>query len=342
MIMDLKLKPRSPSLEGFRAIFRIPSLGLAEVAWRWSFAVAVATFLIFGVLQFLDTLPVTSGEIALLRTRQPALVARAMSHIFHGSGPRVIAAAIVIGFCVGVAWMFVASLGRAAGIRAILDYFRLGWNSSQTTGWRLSSMIGLNFFRVAATLAALIGCLGALLLASSPSSATSSSPGIAALVFFATVALVIFVWSVLNWFLSLASIFAAGEGRDTFGALASSVDLFRRRSGPVLAVSTWFGLAHAGAFFLFSVLAMIPIAFTKVLPARAVLLGVLVVVLLYFAVADFLRVGRLAGYIYISYGPELAPSIPTPQLPGSPLPPAPSARVDQDELILSDLSANPI
>jgi len=335
------MKSASPTLEGFRAIFCIPSLGLAEVAWRWSFAAAVGALLIFGALQFLDTLPVTPGEMALLRTRQPALVARAISHIVRGSAPRALAAAIVIAFCIGVAWILVASLGRAAGIKAMLDYFLVGWNSSQTTGWRLSSMMGLNFCRVAATLAAVIACWGALLLAGASPPGARVSPGIAGLVFFTVAALIISVWSVLNWFLSLAAIFAAGEGRDTFSALASAVDLFRSHSGPMLAVSTWFGLAHAGAFFLFSVMAMIPIALTKALPARAVLLGVLVVVLLYFAFVDFLRVGRLAGYLYISHGPEPVSLVPTPQLFGGPPPLAPSARVDQDELILSDLSANP-
>ena len=97
------MKPPSPTLEGFRTISRVPSLGFAEIAWRWSFAVAVGAFLIFGALQFLDTLPVTAGEIALLRTRQPALVARAISHIVRGSAPRALAAAIVIAFCIGVA-----------------------------------------------------------------------------------------------------------------------------------------------------------------------------------------------------------------------------------------------
>jgi len=336
------MKQRSPTLEGFRAIFRIPSLGLAEIAWRWSFAVAVGAFLVFGALQFLDTLPVTSSEIALLRTRQPALVARAISHIVHGSAPRAVAAAVVIALCVGIAWICVGSLGRAAGIRAMLDYFRVASNSSQTAVWRLSSMMGLNFFRLAATLAAAVACLGALFLASPSSPEAGTSPGIVALIFFASVALIVSVWSMLNWFLSLASIFAIGEGRDTFGALASAVDLFRSRSGPILAVGTWFGLAHAGAFFLFSVLAMVPIALTKVLPGRAVLSGLLVVVLLYFAVVDFLRVGRFAGYVYVSCGPQPVPMVPAPQLFGSPPSLTPSARVDQDEPILSDLSTNPI
>src|SRR5205823_14214050 len=140
------MKQRSPTLEGFRAIFRIPSLGLAEIAWRWSFAVAVGAFLVFGALQFLDTLPVTSSEIALLRTRQPALVARAISHIVHGSAPRAVAAAVVIALCVGIVRICVGSFGRAVGIRALLDYLRVSSNSFNFVVWLLSSMMRCSCF----------------------------------------------------------------------------------------------------------------------------------------------------------------------------------------------------
>src|SRR5438093_12605311 len=156
------MKRRSPTLEGFRAIFRVPSLGLAEIAWRWSFAVAGGALLIFAAFQFLDTLPVTSsGDLALLRTRQPALISRAALHIFHGSAPRAIAAAIVTLLFIAIAWIVVASLGRAAGIKVLLDYFRAVRNSSQASstslpsaqGWQLGSVMGLNFLRVVITLA---------------------------------------------------------------------------------------------------------------------------------------------------------------------------------------------
>src|SRR6266487_2919422 len=111
------MKQPSPTLEGFRAIFRVPSLGLAEIAWRWSFAVAVGAFLIFAGLQFLDTLPVTSGDLALLRTRQPALISRAALHIFHGSAPRAIAAAIVTAPFIASRSTAVASWARATSMQ---------------------------------------------------------------------------------------------------------------------------------------------------------------------------------------------------------------------------------
>lgn len=77
------MKPRSPTLEGFRAILRRPSFGLAEIAWRWSFGAAAGLLLIFSFFEYLDTLPVSQGDLLLLRTSQPVLVSRAVVHIFR-------------------------------------------------------------------------------------------------------------------------------------------------------------------------------------------------------------------------------------------------------------------
>ena len=68
------MKQRSPTLEGFQIMFRVPLLGLAEIAWRWSFGLAAAAVLLFSLREYLDTLPVTAGDMLLLRTRQPVLM----------------------------------------------------------------------------------------------------------------------------------------------------------------------------------------------------------------------------------------------------------------------------
>ena len=71
-------------------MFRLPVLGLAEIAWRWSFGLAATAVLLFSLREYLGTLPVTAGEMLLLRTRQPALIAQALARIFQGSVSRVL------------------------------------------------------------------------------------------------------------------------------------------------------------------------------------------------------------------------------------------------------------
>jgi hypothetical protein len=253
-----------------------------------------------------------------------------------------------------LAWIGTAALGRTATLRALGDYF-LEINAADQVqptrpslvGWegtgRLRSLVGLNFFRAGITLAAAVACVGGLLLAGLASSKADPSPGSATLIFLTLAMLVWLAWAVLNWFLSIAAIFVVAEGRNTFGALAAAVDFCRTRTGSVLAAGTWFEIAHVVVFVVASSVIAIPLALSGVLPAGVILGGMFLVALLYFAVVDFLYVGRLAAYVAIISFPEqtAAPQSVQPSLPGSGLQYAlagqPVSGVDPDELILSDV-----
>jgi hypothetical protein len=344
----------SPTLAGFRVMFRRPSLGLAEIAWRWSVGLATALLLFFSFVEYLDTLPVTAADLFLLRSRRPVLISRAIVHIFSGSAPRLVAASMLLIFAMALAWIGTAALGRAATLRALGDYFlqinaadkveptRASLVGRKATG-RLRSLIGLNFCRAGITLAAVVACVGGLLLAGFVSSKADPSPGSATLIFLSVAMLVWLAWAVLNWFLSISAIFVVAEGHSTFGALAAAVDFCRARTGSLLAAGTWFEIAHVVVFVVASSVIAIPLAFSGVLPAGVILGGMLLVALLYFAVVDFLYIGRLAAYVAIIRFPEptVAPQDLKSSLPGGrvqyALASQPRSGVDPDELILSDV-----
>ncbi len=341
---------RSPTLEGFRAILRRPSFGLAEITWRWSFGAAAGLLIALSFFEYLDTLPVSKSDLLFLRTGQPVLISRAIVHVFHGSAFRVVETGVVLLLALGVAWIVVASLARAATLRALLAYFRDAGLSTlvlqDTKIWRLRSLFALNFFRLGTTLAAIVGCWAAILLGGAASRPADPAPGSALLIMLTITMLVWFAWSTLNWILSLAAIFVVANGEDTFGAIAAAVNLCRNRSGSIFAVGTWFGLAHLTAFALATSVVAFPLGFAPVLPAGVVLGGVLVVTLLYFAITDFLYIGRLAAYVAIAEMPDVpvsAEAAPPPLLRGGTHrdPTAESSpAVDATELILSDIPAN--
>ena len=107
----------SPTLAGFRAAFRRPSLTFAEIAWRWSAGTSACAVFFFWLIEYLDTLPVTKADTALLATKHPVLVGRALVHILRGSLNRAVLAALAALIALSLLWIIAASIGRAVTVR---------------------------------------------------------------------------------------------------------------------------------------------------------------------------------------------------------------------------------
>src|ERR1035438_8654502 len=104
----------SPTAEGFRAAFRRPAVTLAEIMWRWTAGATAAALFVFGLFEYLNTLPVTNGELLFLRTRHPYLVGEAIAHIFRGSLNRAVLAGLLAVSMLAVLWIVAASVGRVS------------------------------------------------------------------------------------------------------------------------------------------------------------------------------------------------------------------------------------
>ncbi|MGB9361274.1 MAG: hypothetical protein WCA99_06715, partial [Candidatus Sulfotelmatobacter sp.] len=109
----------------------------------------------------------------LLSTRQPAFIARALTHIFRGSLNRAVLAALLMALALSVLWIIAASMGRLATLRALLERFRSeaegnSLTRSQGSGKarRIGALIELNFLRVAVVLAVFLALGGASILSS--------------------------------------------------------------------------------------------------------------------------------------------------------------------------------
>ncbi len=337
----------SPTAEGFRAAFRRPSLTFGEILWRWTVGGTAIALFLFGLVQYLNTLPVSDNELLLLQSQQPFLVARALAHILRGSLGRGVMALLLAALLIGLLWMVAASVGRIATIRAVLEYFRRKFDhdlaaagisddrsrndrdrhvaSNVATG-NFFSLLRLNFLRAVVALSAIVGFAGARILAGFVSPRSNPQPGLAFSLFLPLAGVICYVSWALNWLLSLAQMFAVRDGEDAIGAISSAVSFCRERWGAVVAVSTWTGLAHLAVFLGATSVASVPLGLAAVLPWRLVTLGVVLVTLAYLAVADWLYVARLAGYVCIAETPEasLRPVPPMPSVPPSGPPRLPS------------------
>jgi len=359
----------SPTLEGFRAIFRRPSVPLAEVMWRWSFGAAALLLLAFGLLEYFDTLPVSNGDLMFLRSGQPILISQAVDRIFQGSSLRFILAAIIVVAALTILWILLASIGRSATVDDLLKYVgerarpvlaagtsaqristeqKLG--DANSGRWHFRSMAALHFLRAGLGMAATIACFAVIIFAPLISTKEHPHPAIVFLLMLVFLSAVWLIWSSVSWFLSLASIFVVRNGESAFTAISSATNFCLTRGGPVAIIGTWFGLTHVVLFFVATSVIAFPLSLTPLLPFGVVVLVIAVFTLAYFAIVDTLYVARLAGYVAILEAPPIVPEPPPVLIARPEAPPANliqseqttvdagsvNAMVDQDELILGD------
>lgn len=292
---------RSPTLEGFRVIFRHPSLTLAEVAWRWSFWGAV-TFL-FGVLfvEYFDSLPVGPRDLLFLDSGQPTLIGKALAHIFRDSSLRLAIGATIVVAGAGLAWTIVGAIGRSASLRAIREYVSGNVSSdSEHPSRSVRSLVGINLLRLMLALATFIACIGAFVLPTRIFAPYHPKPGLLFLWTILLFSIVVFVWLTLNCTLALAAVFAVRDGKDSFRAMAAAAIFSRERSGGLWAINLWFGLMHVTVFVIGTTVASSILGMAQVLPAKLILSAIFVVTLLYFVLADAIHVGRMAAWFCLA------------------------------------------
>jgi hypothetical protein len=324
----------SPTAAGFRLILRRPVVTLAEIAWRWSFAVAVWFLGGAFLLQYADSLSVNAVDKLLLGTRQPALILRALHRIFHGSALRFTTSGILLAIALTVAWIVLASLGRAAMLKAMMEELGITPSPNARCGMmHIASLFALNFLRAATTLAAVIAGFGALLIASGVWASTHLSAADAARLWLALLFLVWISWATLNWLLSTSALFVAADGVGP--AIPATVGWYRLRPGSVLAVGTWFGLIHGGAFLTACSAAFTVLVMAAALGPGPTLFLEFLIVAVYCAVVDALYIGRLTAYLAIIRGAPAYARLPEARMPTVSGPER--ASIDQSELILSDV-----
>src|SRR5579864_64060 len=292
----------SPTLAGWRMISRDPAIALAEITWRWVFGLVAGLVMVFSVLVYLSTIPVPAPALWLMDTRRAALIAGTVAQLVHGSLWAATKLTLIGVPALAVFWIVLASLGRTATIQAMLS-------SGPQCRARWQHMVPISFLRFATWFAANVALYGALVLAAMATTGLKHPVGTALLIFFALTIVILSAWSMLNWLLTLASIYVIRDDEETFSAISSAVDLLRRRFGPLLATSSAWAIVRSIALGAAIFLNLIALALLRRVPPGYVLVAIFVVTLAYLAFADFIYVGRLASYVAIVEA-DLEPSPP--------------------------------
>ena len=292
-----------------------PALVVGEIAWRWTFGLIVLLVLAFGFMVYLSTIEVSAPALWLISTREPAAIAAAFLYMFRDSGWAATRISLIALPPLGILWIMIASIGRAATLRPI---FAAGTPESAQrgrSGWR--QLLGLNFLRFSLWVAASIGCAAWLVIAFT----AVDDPALSLLIFLAVTSVVFVIWAGLNWMLSIALIFSVRDGADTFESISLAVDLFSRRFSQLFVTSSGWGAARGIAFIAGVFLLRGVLSFSGRVPSGFLVIAGLAVALAYLAFADLLYIGRLASYVTIVEGEDEPPSetpVPVPEYPSDP------------------------
>ena len=278
----------TPSRAGWRLARENPKLVLIEVAWRWSFGLAALLLLLQACVSTLRRMTISDADWAVLRSFDPYKMADTVAGLVIVYGKLLSLVLVILLFAMAFLWMTAATWGRAATLKIL--------RGSGAT----ATVAGLNLLRIFLLLAALavaaLTTLGAAMLATHFSS-DPEEPNV--LVYFSIVILVlpviVVLWAILNWVLSLAPLFAAGE-QGVLAALSATFRSLRAQRKAYWSVSGVYGTIRGAGLVVVIVfgLALAAAGEDKIILALLVAL-----LLLYFFFADLLYVARLAAYLQV-------------------------------------------
>ncbi len=268
-------------------IVRDPTLIAVELAWRWSFALAALSLIVFALVRLQRAVIVLPEERQMLASRAPLQVAEAILEIWHRIQPLAVRLGLIVFPASIILWIIAATIGRGYVIS------RLSPPISTSPRW--SSLLVLNLLRVLsvfALLAAYIASSRATLLVSSQEAPNYLA---AILLFLVLFGLALLVWSFLHWIVSLACVNAVRERASTFGSLARTLRLLRTKGGELASIATLNGTARTLAAVVITFVAAFPLILYRF---PVLFWGIeFVIFLVYCLASDILLLVRLSAYI---------------------------------------------
>jgi hypothetical protein len=285
----------NPIRAGFAQALRSLGLTLIEIAWRWAFGVGAILLLLAGFYRLVAGLDVTAGEEAAFRSGDAQLAAAAILQIFHGTGDLFIRAALILAPIISIWWIVTATMGRMGTLKILLP-----GGSSRNAAQVLRS----NILRATAMWTGILLWFAIIGFASIVSYKFSSSDEPNLLVYFVFVILFLppasVWWAIMSWRLSLAPLFSFRDGKGGIAAYRQVRKHVREHRAEFVKVNLVFGVMRAVAVVvLIAACAIVGSVATGRSGIAFVTAVIVVLSLIYFAVADFLSVARLGAYVAI-------------------------------------------
>lgn len=287
--------PANPLREGFCEVLRDPALLLIEIGWRWTFGALAIIVLWFSVFAVLGNVSVDSRILGTSSALSAWETAESIASTAVALGRALVRVGIAVSLFLALCWIVLSSLGR----RATLARPALAPGADLRLCMAVSvARAGVAF---AAVLAWIISGMTAGVLGTAVSGNALPNVGVMLVLLLPAFVLIVISWATMNWYLSLAPIFAVSGKRE----LAAGVwDFARGSRDRLVEISLVSGIIR-GALFVIALLLSFAVA-ALVSNPRLVVADLLSISLLYFLGADFVYMARLCAYAKLRTGVERA------------------------------------
>ena len=277
--------PTNPLREGFREVLRDPALLLIEIGWRWTFGVIAILVLWLSIFAVLGNVPVDSRFFTSSSALSVWETAQSIASTAISLGRALLRVGIAAGIFLVLCWIVLNSLGRHATLL----------RPALAPGANLRVCIAISVARAGVAFAALLAWIFAGVVAGLLGTAVSRDAvpnvGVMLVILLPAFVLIVVAWATLNWYLSLAPIFAVSGN----GKLVAGVREFARGSRDRLVeVSVVSGVIRGACFVIALMLSFAVAALVSNPPL--VVADLIAISLLYFLCADFVFMARLCAY----------------------------------------------
>jgi hypothetical protein len=283
--------------EARRILRRNPSLLAMELLWRWSFGLGLLALLFYAYAQLRPAIFLTEADAEAFHTQDPFALASAISDLTTPLLPLVFKLCAQLFALAAVLWAVISACGRGIITRVLVARLSVEHGIAPAADApRWLSHVALHAARVLMLLILVMGYLGGLFLASLVGPA-QQSPVLTILILCATFAASLALWSYVNRVLALAPVFVALDGALPLDATVSAIRFFGRNPGRLRSVLRGNNALRAAVVLAITVVG----AATVALPAPSWTISALLLLetLLYFVLADFLHLARLAAQVAV-------------------------------------------
>lgn len=286
-------RPPNPITQGFRTASHNLAVFLLEILWRWTFTIVAVLLVFFAGIMLLGPLHVTDSFLSALRMQNTAKMGIIVLSVVLTLGTKLLLALIVLSVVIALIWSLLAAPARRITVHRL---------AATQEPLRFGPMLAVQWMRAFNTLIAVFLFTGAFVWALR--AATSGRSDLARFYSICAPAIVLIsvIWLAVNWQLSQAAIFGR-RGQGLRAALRHSRLTIRRHRSDFAGIAFIFLLLR----LVMVLIAVAIIGLTSSMMAsapQAYFVLVVVVVLTYCVIADFLYISRTAAYLALAAAPD--------------------------------------